>query len=64
MVPFEIFSDPRLTGNPNIEVRAVEHGGHLGFVADAAPRFWVDRVILKWLLETRNKALSDSVPCR
>jgi predicted alpha/beta-fold hydrolase len=62
MVPFGIFSDPRLTGNPNIELRAVEHGGHLGFLADSAPRFWVDRVILGWITETRNKALAVSVP--
>jgi uncharacterized protein len=62
MIPFGIFSDPRLTANPNIEVRAVEHGGHLGFLADSAPRFWVDRVILKWITETRNKAAAGSVP--
>ena len=62
MIPFEIFGDPRVTGNPNIEVRAVEHGGHLGFLADAAPRFWVDRAILKWITETRNKALEGCVP--
>jgi uncharacterized protein len=61
MIPFEIFSDRRVTGNPNIEVRAVEHGGHLGFLADSAPRFWVDRVILRWITETRNKVLTESV---
>jgi predicted alpha/beta-fold hydrolase len=61
MIPFRIFSDPRVRGNPNIEIRAVEHGGHLGFLADAAPRFWVDRVILKWITDTGNKALRDCV---
>lgn len=64
MIPFSIFSDPRVTGNPHIEVHAVEHGGHLGFLADSAPRFWVDRVILKWITETRNKGRKDSVPCQ
>jgi predicted alpha/beta-fold hydrolase len=62
MIPFGLFSDPRLTGNPHIHVRAVEHGGHLGFLSDSAPRFWVDRVILNWITETRNKGVSEYVP--
>jgi predicted alpha/beta-fold hydrolase len=61
MIPFEIFSDPRLTGNANIELLPVEHGGHLGFIADAAPRFWVDRVILDWITNLRNKRTENSV---
>ncbi len=51
MIPFGLFGDPRLTGNPNIEVHGVEHGGHLGFIAARAPRFWVDQVILRWVEE-------------
>lgn len=54
MIPFGIFSDRRITGNANIEMVAVEHGGHLGFLADAAPRFWVDRVILQWLTKQNH----------
>lgn len=49
MIPFDIFSDPRIASNPNIELIAAEHGGHLGFIASEAPRFWVDRVILEWI---------------
>lgn len=49
MIPFEIFADERVRGNPCIEVLPVEHGGHLGFIADSEPRFWVDRVILEWV---------------
>jgi uncharacterized protein len=49
MIPFDIFADPRVTGNPNLEVLSVAHGGHLGFIADAAPHFWVDRAILEWV---------------
>jgi predicted alpha/beta-fold hydrolase len=55
MIPFDIFSDPRLQQNPNIRLLAVEHGGHLGFIASAAPQFWVDRVILNWIAEIGNK---------
>lgn len=49
MIPFEVFGDPRLTENSLIELHAVEHGGHLGFIADSKPHFWVDRVILDWV---------------
>ena len=33
-VPFESFSDPKLTGNPNITVVVTKHGGHCGFLAE------------------------------
>ncbi|MBC7927864.1 MAG: alpha/beta fold hydrolase [Bryobacteraceae bacterium] len=49
MIPFEIFADPRLTGNPQIQLTSVKHGGHLGFIASNEPHFWVDRVILDWI---------------
>ncbi|MDZ4800467.1 MAG: alpha/beta fold hydrolase [Bryobacteraceae bacterium] len=49
MIPFDIFADPRLTGNPNIQVVPVPHGGHLGFISGSEPHFWVDRVIMEWV---------------
>jgi uncharacterized protein len=61
MIPFEVFSDPRLTGNPKIRLVVAEHGGHLGFIAAGEPHFWVDRVILNWIEETRNKPAADVV---
>jgi predicted alpha/beta-fold hydrolase len=54
MIPVEIFNDPRLRSNPNIELILAEHGGHLGFIANAAPRFWADRLILNWITQSRN----------
>jgi predicted alpha/beta-fold hydrolase len=34
-VPAQPFHDPRLTGNPHIDLRLCEHGGHCGFVGPA-----------------------------
>jgi uncharacterized protein len=49
LIPFDIFHNAAIRDNPHIELLAVEHGGHLGFLSNTAPRFWVDRVILNWL---------------
>jgi uncharacterized protein len=49
MIPFDIFADPRLTGNPHVQVLPVPHGGHLGFISGSEPHFWVDRVIMEWV---------------
>lgn len=51
MIPFPLYSDPRLTGNPAIELLAVPHGGHLGFINRRQPRFWLDPVIIHWITE-------------
>jgi predicted alpha/beta-fold hydrolase len=34
-VPAQPFHDPRLTGNPHIDLRLCEHGGHCGFVGSS-----------------------------
>jgi uncharacterized protein len=49
LIPFDIFNTAAIRDNPHIELLAVQHGGHLGFLSHSAPRFWVDRVILGWL---------------
>ena len=33
-VPFAPFHDPKVTGNPHIDLRISTHGGHCGFVGD------------------------------
>jgi predicted alpha/beta-fold hydrolase len=61
LIPFEIFDHSAIRQNRNITLVAVDHGGHLGFVSKRNPRFWVDRVVLRWLEEIRNKAPSPLV---
>jgi predicted alpha/beta-fold hydrolase len=48
-VPAEIFRDPRLRGNSNVNVIVTRHGGHCGFVADAADGndgYWAETQIV------------------
>jgi uncharacterized protein len=61
LIPFEIFDQPAIRDNPHIRLLAVEHGGHLGFLATRTPRFWVDRVIIRWIrAEYRDPARGPS----
>jgi len=51
VIPFEVFEEPALRENPHLELLAVEHGGHLGFLSRRRPRFWADWVIIEWIRE-------------
>jgi uncharacterized protein len=51
MVPFVMYRHPALERNPYLRLLAVEHGGHLGFLARRHPRFWLDRVVTDWMVE-------------
>jgi predicted alpha/beta-fold hydrolase len=55
-IPFEIFSHPALTRNPNLQLLATEHGGHLGFIARRGQRFWVDDVALTFVADVVREA--------
>ena len=48
-IPFSIFDSTAVRSNPNIELIAPAHGGHIGFLARGPHRFWLDRVILDWI---------------
>ena len=54
MVPFAMYAHPALEQNPHLRLIAVEHGGHLGFLARREPRLWLDALITDWLGETAN----------
>ena len=56
LIPFAVYDHPAFSTNPNLRLLAVEHGGHLGFIAKTKPRFWLDQVLVNWMLEVRNKA--------
>jgi len=49
MIPFSpVFEHPALASNPCLTLLAVEHGGHLGFLARGKNRFWLDETVLDW----------------
>jgi predicted alpha/beta-fold hydrolase len=55
LVPFDIFTvAPGIRANPYVQLLAVDHGGHLGFLSNSAPRFWVDRIIMRWIAERHD----------
>lgn len=59
MIPFRIFDHPAFRENPALELLAVEHGGHLGFLSRTRPRFWLDEVVMTWIernLEARGRS--------
>ena len=49
LIPLEVYTHPALTENPHIELRLVDHGGHLGFLSKRKPRFWLDGVLVDWV---------------
>jgi predicted alpha/beta-fold hydrolase len=51
LVPFDVYDHSAFRENPCLRLLAVDHGGHLGFVARSQPRFWLDGVILDWIDE-------------
>ncbi len=55
LVPFSCYQHPAFKQNPYLRLIAVDHGGHLGFIARRRPRFWLDGVVLEWLEQIRNK---------
>jgi len=49
MIPFRIYDLPAFRENPYLHLLAVDHGGHLGFLARGKSRFWLHGVIVDWL---------------
>jgi len=61
LIPFSVYDHPAIPANPNLQLLAVEHGGHLGFISKDRPRFWLDQVLVNWMLELRNKITAGFV---
>ncbi len=49
LIPFSVYDHPAFRENPNLTLVAVDHGGHLGFIARKKPRFWLDALVTEWL---------------
>jgi predicted alpha/beta-fold hydrolase len=58
-IPFATFESPAVRSNPWIELLAVPHGGHLGFLSRQGNRFWADDVVMRWF--TGQIAMKDVV---
>jgi predicted alpha/beta-fold hydrolase len=61
MIPFAVYDQPAFATNPHLRLIATEHGGHLGFIAKTLPRFWLDQVLVHWVMEVRNKVTAGFV---
>ena len=55
LVPCETFDAPAVRDNRWIERLPTEHGGHLGFLARQPERFWLDTVIMEWVIRNAAK---------
>lgn len=64
LIPFEIYDHPAFRSNPNLALLALEHGGHLGFLSRAGPRFWVDKIALDWMEKLPGVALVSGTNAR
>jgi predicted alpha/beta-fold hydrolase len=50
-IPFSIFDHPAFRTNAFLTLLAVEHGGHLGFLAKHGERFWADEVAIGFMMQ-------------
>jgi predicted alpha/beta-fold hydrolase len=55
LVPFSTYDHPAFRRNPCLRLVAVDHGGHLGFIARRRPRFWLDGLVVDWLEEMNSR---------
>jgi predicted alpha/beta-fold hydrolase len=61
MIPFSVYDHPAFRENPHLTLVAVEHGGHLGFIARHRPRFWLDGLVVDWLRSRVGEAEKDAL---
>jgi uncharacterized protein len=55
LIPFAVYDHGAFARNPHLRLVAIDHGGHLGFIARRRPRFWLDGLVIDWLREIENK---------
>ncbi|MBX9604028.1 MAG: alpha/beta fold hydrolase [Bryobacteraceae bacterium] len=62
MIPFEVYDLPVFRENPALTLLTTDHGGHVGFIARSRPRFWIDRVVLRWMGERLTQLTGNTQP--
>jgi predicted alpha/beta-fold hydrolase len=55
LIPYSVYDHRAFRENPSVKLIAVDHGGHLGFLARRRPRFWLDETVVEWMTGTRNQ---------
>ena len=56
LIPFKIYDHPGIRSERDHSIGVPWSTADIsGFLSNGAPRFWVDRAILRWLEEIRNK---------
>jgi predicted alpha/beta-fold hydrolase len=59
-VPSQPFADPKLAGNPHIELHVCRHGGHCGFVGPSASAgddgYWAENMIVDFVSRCQGAA--------
>jgi predicted alpha/beta-fold hydrolase len=53
-IPFGIYSHPAFRDNSYLRLLTPEFGGHLGFLSRNGYRFWIDEVVVDFLLGVTN----------
>ena len=56
-VPSQPFRDPKVAGNPHIDLRICRHGGHCGFVGPQSPQddgYWAETQIVEFVVRARR----------
>ena len=61
-IPFSIYDSEELHRNPHIRLLITRHGGHLGFLARAPRRFWLDYAIMQFICDifVKNQTFQSS----
>lgn len=55
LIPFSVYQQHPWAQYSQLQLLAPAHGGHVGFLAKANPRFWVDQAITTFFSHLRNK---------
>lgn len=55
IIPASMYEHPSIDANPHIRRHPTRHGGHVGFIARGAPRFWLDHAVLDWIGEIEDR---------